>query len=373
MRPRLTKATWVRLLQLRARFQTTKKKISKGYLPFGIVNILSIRSPLGKMPARPTCDQFRSFEDTCIQLEGKSLKCMWYLPAKQRSCSNLIAKDEHQQLRSEVKRLPQLPMLRNLEKIAEYCCCARYHRDTMWGSGLARDVALRWLNDKRTAKGLPRQETDQGKVAIKPVVFAKYQAFPDENLLSTLRSDLDLNKYRTGSLYIYTYQKNKAFEGMIKIGYTGRSVRTRLKEWAKCGHGEPKLLNSVGDVRHPERVEALTHLQLLDYWHRQRWCNIHFRSHIEWFKVDPARAHTIANLWSNWMTEAEPYDSKKGFLKPDWSNHIDFLIKHDNPVTAETMILIYEIERGSGKLQEFIDDNVLHQTKERLVKKEDEQ
>jgi T5orf172 domain len=311
-----------------------------------------------------------------------------------------------------------------LAEIAEQSCCARHHRNKMWGSGLAQKLALRWQNEIQVtlsvanceiaqtvklesvspavstisecsssklsdhsinvisdaqisiaghsdSKSLP---TDQAVLTThslppdKPIAFAKHEVWKGETLFSKLLSPIDPQAARIGSLYIFTHTKD-AFSGMIKIGYTCRTIESRLSHWAECGHGYPVLLDSYAGVEHPKRVESLTHFELMEYWYAQRWCELHRQAHIEWFKIDIGTASSIARLWSLWMKRANPYD-RRGHLKVFWKETIDFLTMHEVPIAAEVMMQIQEIEEGSPELLDFIDDDALRKRQEPVVKQE---
>jgi hypothetical protein len=196
---------------------------------------------------------------------------------------------------------------RDLATIAEDCCCANHHRNKIWGSGLAQKLAYRWQNEIRNALGLMTYGTNlnvwtEYETAPVPVTFAKHQILQEETLLSKLQSDVEPLACKTGSLYFYTHADH-AFSGMIKIGYTGRAIDSRLREWAECGNGFPKLLDSLSGVRHPERVELLIHFELAECWYAQRWCALHRRAHIEWFRTDhPSTLASMANLAYTWKS-----------------------------------------------------------------------
>lgn len=368
------------------------------------------------MTVLPTVDQFPTFADTLSWLTKRACQCIWYLPDKERCCLVGITNEVNQSVLHLAKGIPKASRLTKsahqvLADIAEQSCCARHHRNKMWGSGLAQELAARWQNEIQftllvpnykiaqtvklenvspsvstisecsskpnhhsshsDAKSLP---TDQAVLTThslppdKPVAFAKHEVCKGETLVSKLWSPIEPQAGTIGFLYLFTHKKD-AFCGMIKIGYTCRSIDFRLNDWAECGHGYPVLLDSYDGVRHPERVELLTHFELLEYWYAQRWCKIHRKAHIEWFKIDIGTAGSIARLWSLWMERANPYD-RRGHLKAFWKETIDFLTMHKVPIAAEVMMQIQEIEEGSPKLLDFIDDDALRKRQEPAVKQE---
>ncbi|CZR49596.1 uncharacterized protein FPRO_15954 [Fusarium proliferatum ET1] len=333
------------------------------------------------MSAMPTVHQLPSFTDTASYLANSRFQCIWYLPHKKRSCLVKITPKDNQRALQRVKGvwescLAATSTLQDLAAIAEDCCCARHHRNKIWGSGLAHELANRWQNEIRNASGLTTHgrnlsvKTEDSKTSVH-IAFVKHQVLEEETLLSKLQSVVDTRARKTGSLYFYTHADD-AFDGMIKIGYTSREIETRLLEWNECGNGHPKLLDSLSGVRHPERVELLTHFELVGCWYAQRWCEHHRKAHIEWFKVDLERVRTVARLWCRWMQDANPYD-RRGCLKDHWAGHIKFLVQHDNPITAKAMVQIQKIEEGSDEVYKFIDDKMLRKKQDAVVKEEAEE
>lgn len=326
----------------------------------------------------PQTDQFPTFKCVVETLEAKGLQCIWYLPDKRRLC---LVKNVPEQMETALQLakkasesyFSEASLLEDLAAIAVNCCCPRHHRNQMmYQSGLKEKLADRWYGEIQKEFSVKPPQTgfyikSEGSTTDAEVTFARRHVLEGQTLVSALLLDIDEGASKNGSLYFYTHLQT-AFSGMIKIGY-GRSVQTRLNAWTECGHGLPKLLKSFADVRHPERVESLVHFELLDCWYEQRWCKVHQHSHIEWFKIDVERADAVASFWCRWMSDANPYD-RRGKLQSSWQSHIDFLLQHDNPVTAKAMMLIHEIETGSPMIHDFIDDDKLRQVQKTVVKKE---
>jgi hypothetical protein len=102
----------------------------------------------------------------------------------------------------------------------------------------------------------------------------------------------------------------------------------------------------------------LTHFELVSCWHALRWCKKHLKQHIEWFKVEFATAFAIAQLWTQWIKNAEPYD-RRGNLQSRWKGYVEFLQEHEVPITGRAMMDIYNIEVGLVKVDDFVDDDLL--------------
>jgi len=69
------------------------------------------------------------------------------------------------------------------------------------------------------------------------------------------------------------------------------------------------------------------------------------------------------------MQDANPYD-RRGRLTALWVGHIQFLVQHDNPITAVVMVQIPKMEEGSDEVYEFIHDKVLRKKQDAVVKEE---
>lgn len=368
-------------------------------------------------PVLPTVEQFPRFDETRSWLHEDVRQCIWYLPDKGRYCgigitpeANRTAADLADSLSLTATSVPATNEGQVLADIAEQCCCGRYHRNKIWGSDLADKLARRWQREIQVAKATADavENLDLARLSIasrrdggspstignasaganpnppimvpplldtmsslteqmglmtlarpprKPVAFAKHEVWESDSLSVQIVSPLDPRASRLGSLYIYTHIP-EVFRGMLKIGYTAGSIASRLTFWAECGHGQPVRLVAHEGVRHPHRVEVLTHFELRQYWYALRWCPHHQQSHLEWFQIDLATANSIIRLWSRWMDRANPYD-RRGDLKPFWKDALQFLHMHDNPITAAAMMQIQEIQEGSALLFDFIDDDAL--------------
>lgn len=177
------------------------------------------------------------------------------------------------------------------------------------------------------------------------VTFAKHVVFVQKTLDTVLDDRVQPEEAKIGSLYIYTHEK-KEFAKMIKIGQTGNTVESRLEKWSKCGHGDPTPLCTFEWICHPQRVELLTHFELVDY-RRETWCMVHSRSHMEWFDIDVETAGSIIMHWSSWM-KLKPYNDQ-GRLRPFWKVAIKFLTKH-RTLKGETMLQMQEVKEDVGFL-----------------------
>ncbi|KAL5372876.1 hypothetical protein DPSP01_013141 [Paraphaeosphaeria sporulosa] len=310
---------------------------------------------------------FPSFADVRSGLTHKTRQCIWYLPGKQRYC---MVRTEASKIDLILELTSQLDdrkscTLRILSEIAELSCCALHHRNRIWATGLAKSLAHQWQQGlqsdlsetafesagavKVECEHSPRCDTAEGneetEKKLELVAFSPHIPFEGDTLRSTLLSQIESTASKIGSVYAFTYL-DSAFDGMIKIGYTSRSIDLRMDEWADCGHGPPHLLKSFSND-----------------WHAMRWCKYHERSHIEWFKTSVSAVSQVVQAWISWIERANPYD-RRGNLKPFWRGIIDFLSEYEITITAELMVQIQEIEDGTVSVASFIDDELLR--KERL-------
>ena len=326
--------------------------------------------------AVPGLYQFPNFVEAVTLLKENRLQCIWYLPNKERRCMVGITYDDNERAFQMAQDVLQSSIraktaLQTLTSIAEMSCCLRHHRNKVYGTGLAKELAEYWQSEIRVALGFKTMNLSPEDEFARTggVQFSKHQAHHTESLLSSLLLNLDSNAPPTGSVYYYSHDASQ-FIGMIKIGYSGnRTIRYRLDEWADCGHGYPVLLGHHVDVRHPKRVELLIHFELVEQRHALRWCKFHRSAHIEWFKIDLDKAIAVVSDWCEWMRRADPYN-RRGELTPTWTSHIMFLLEHSNPITAEALVQIQEIEEGSDVINEFIDDKALRRRRPKLALKE---
>lgn len=133
----------------------------------------------------------------------------------------------------------------------------------------------------------------------------------DDLIRSTACRPLDRDEQKPGWVYIYQVEGNP---GLLKIGYTSRSIEERHREWSfDCnrnvlplypakGHHDEKLPNAF-------RIEALCHAELDDCRVRV-YCRNCMKEHTEWFKVSEDQALSVVRRWSSWM-KTEPYQGNK--------------------------------------------------------------
>ena len=162
---------------------------------------------------------------------------------------------------------------------------------------------------------------------------------PSDSVSSKLRAPLERRDFEVGSLYIFNRPSSP---GHVKIGWTARSVTRRLDSWSNCGY-IPNLLFSVSQVLHAQRVETLTHRELIKEWRRERMCKAPHcgKSHQEWFEVTPERAAEVVGYWVDFMERAQPYDSN-GCLKTRWRLVMETFDKNKEDVTGKRLLDYYE-------------------------------
>ena len=177
---------------------------------------------------------------------------------------------------------------------------------------------------------------------------------PSDSVSWKILSPLEDRDFETGSLYIFDRASSP---GHIKIGWTARSVSRRLEDWSKCGY-KPNLLFSVHCVPHAQRVETLTHHELIKEWRRERMCKAPWcgKSHQEWFEVNKERAEQVLGNWADFMKRAEPYDSE-GRLKNRWRVAIKMIDRNGEVVTAKKLLECYEewLVKEATLVKELVD------------------
>ncbi|KAJ9655653.1 hypothetical protein H2198_005551 [Neophaeococcomyces mojaviensis] len=336
------------------------------------------------MPVMPEPEQFAHVTHIAAALKNTNPTCAWYLPKMDRCCLNHVDAGDLEDANSLIHDLSQVRdqdvPLTPLKRFAVLTCCRRAkHRYLVLDSGLADRLAEKWQRDLResplplelgvlpedTSLELPKSEdvvpdtsqtaryqtrstnsglllslfNDDDETANANTEFGPHICEPGETLSTALCSTIPSKKCKKGHIYLFSRLSSPGF---VKIGYTGKTVSQRLAEWEECGY-VPQLERSFSNVPHPERVETLVHFELVNFWHREKWCKAHTRSHIEWFKLDVSKATEVANNWVRWMTEAKPYDDH-GQLTWKWYNTIKELISANSAVTARKLLDVHDAE-----------------------------
>lgn len=144
--------------------------------------------------------------------------------------------------------------------------------------------------------------------------------------------------FETGALYIFDRESSP---GHVKIGWTAKAVSDRLRDWSKCEY-EPNLLFSMSCVPHAQRVETLTHHELIKEWRRERMCKAPKcrKSHQEWFEISREKAEQVLSDWAEFIRKAKPYDST-GVLKPQWKKVIEEIERKKEAVSANKLLDCY--------------------------------
>jgi hypothetical protein len=163
---------------------------------------------------------------------------------------------------------------------------------------------------------------------------------PKHSVSSRIRNNLTKQDLKTGSLYIFDRTSSP---GHVKIGWTTQAVSTRLGNWAKCGY-TPNLIFHVDHIAHAQRVETLTHYELIKEWRRERMCKAEWcrKSHREWFEVSKERAVKVLSNWATLMEVAQPYGSD-GCLKTEWGFFLKQAAEKKETVTAAKLLEHYEL------------------------------
>ncbi|KAH7384434.1 T5orf172 domain-containing protein [Phaeosphaeria sp. MPI-PUGE-AT-0046c] len=193
------------------------------------------------------------------------------------------------------------------------------------------------------------QWSRQTKVAL----LAKFHPYINEPTLedtvaSRLRENLknpaDRRNFETGSVYIY---RRESSPGYVKIGWTARTVDARLAKWSECGYTPIEVFRVTG-VPYAQRVETLTHHELIKEWRREQPCegcrrnkNIEIQ-HQEWFEVSEARAMQVLKTWAGLFKKASLY-SREGSLKPEWRSLVDAMVEDNGAITSKRLSEHYNL------------------------------
>jgi hypothetical protein len=159
---------------------------------------------------------------------------------------------------------------------------------------------------------------------------------PSDSVSSKFLSKFEDREDEKGSVYIFDRAKSP---GHVKIGWTAWSVSDRLEQWSKCGY-TPRLLYLMDHVPNAQRVETLTHYELIKEWRRERKCEGCETIHREWFEVSKERAAQVLGDWAEFFKRYEPYGSN-GSLKNQWRRVIMSMDEKKIVVTAANLLEQY--------------------------------
>jgi hypothetical protein len=149
--------------------------------------------------------------------------------------------------------------------------------------------------------------------------------------------------FKTGAVYIYSRTSSP---GLVKIGWTSRSVDDRLAEWSECGYTPIELFRVTG-IPYAQRVETLTHYELIKEWRREQPCEGCWEKkqklirHQEWFEVSKERAIQVLCAWVKLFKEASPYE-RSGSLKSEWRNVLNVMKADREAITSKTLLKHYK-------------------------------
>lgn len=161
---------------------------------------------------------------------------------------------------------------------------------------------------------------------------------PDDCVYRKMLDPLEDRDFETGRLYIFDRISSP---GHVKIGWTAKSVSSRLISWSNCGYS-PNLLFKTSPIHNAMRAETLTHYEFIKEWRRERMCKGPGcgKSHKEWFEINAERAKQVVSHWATFMERARPYD-EGGLLKPQWKEVIERIHNKSELVTAEKLLVLY--------------------------------
>lgn len=201
--------------------------------------------------------------------------------------------------------------------------------------------------DFRPRKG-NNSSTESPSVSQTPLSeFRPHKAgpLPRNSVYRKFLNPLKGRDFETGSLYMFDRASSP---GHVKIGWTAKPIPHRLEDWSKCGY-KPNLLFSVSRLPHAQRVETLTHNELIKEWRRERMCKGCRKSHQEWFEISKERAEQVLRAWADFIKKAEPY-GPGGILKIRWKEVVGTMEENGEVVTAKKLLDHYEASLMAMKI-----------------------
>ena len=177
--------------------------------------------------------------------------------------------------------------------------------------------------------------SDQLSLGSRQAIFVPYASDPKDNINDILLSDVPSNYISTGHVYAFIWPSSPEF---VKIGYTGKSVSSRILSWQEC-HPGSILLHSVA-FAFPQRMERLVHLQMSTTRHQIIICTHCSGTHFEWFKVSTCEAIQTINAWKE-LTERDELYSATGKFSERWQKRTAGIT---DKITARALLSVAEME-----------------------------
>jgi hypothetical protein len=174
----------------------------------------------------------------------------------------------------------------------------------------AREYSELIRNSPPTAKGPSPKSTSttKSKKSSAPTTkFEPYSGSGKTTPLSVLSNPLGAKERTPGHVYIFTRRSNNDSHSLyVKIG-AAKDVKDRLAIWqTKCGY-RPHWEYETAEIPNALRVEALVHMELINYRRIERKCSGCAEDHKEWFETDVETARPFVERWAEWMQKADPY------------------------------------------------------------------
>lgn len=275
---------------------------------------------------------------------SQGFTCIYFTKKKGTRCSLEVNHAERAaKIRREILESPR--EIQETDLIERYICCiccndsgnAR-HRDRIEDDNILPQLAERWRNEILQRHELTSSTTLTRLISPPPEPeFRPRLREPGrrDTVSHKMLESLWKRDKEMGSLYIF---ERSSSPGYVKIGWTAHSVHGRLADWAKCGY-KPRLLFRVDDVPHAQRVETLTHFELIKEWRKERPCKAakcRGVRHQEWFEISGEKAEEVLRLWAKFMKRADPYGSDL-LLKPEWQQYVKQAVDDGKLLSAQDL------------------------------------
>lgn len=274
---------------------------------------------------------------TCIYFTKKGARC----PLEVNNAK--LAAELRRRILTSPSKIQESDLIKTIKTYICCICCndaaeAR-HRDRIEDDNILVQLVGRWTSEIRQRCGLPTSSSllEPKPCAPEPEFRPRLREPGRRDTVShKMLEALKKRDNETGSLYIF---ERPSSPGYVKIGWTADNVSKRLASWAKCGY-KPKLLFRVDNVPHAQRVERLTHYELIKEWRKERPCQAakcKGTRHQEWFEISGKGAFEVVGRWVSVMKEADPY-GPDAHLKPEWRQYMENAFDEGTLVTAQDLL-----------------------------------
>lgn len=184
----------------------------------------------------------------------------------------------------------------------------------------------------------------------------------DVEILKTIKTPPNADRMYKGILYILEHIE---ISGIFKIGWTGGSAKSRLKQHNNCYKHETRPIHETegGKFIGAFQAERIAHAMLDHKRIKIYHCPHCDRSHDEWFLVSREEALTVVKLAEQWMKIPAYSLRRKGYkLTPDGNKLLQLMFPFSIPKMSVLISKIHKSDDDSGGIVDSISATIVRET-----------